>query len=183
MDFHALDFITGRIPHRPPFLWLDRVLELTGESIRAEKTIPADLDIFKGHYPDYPLMPGVLLCEAVFQAGALLVGELLKGEQEYLNDLVLQGDDLKGLRKVNHWLYFPGVNLRNAAGKRLKELNFSLDAIAYKKESKTPYELKISRHDSISPDSIDRLTTFLRVLCASQKGQYDGWSTEVKGIE
>ena len=103
--------------------------------------------------------------------------------QEYLNDLVLQGDDLKGLRKVNHWLYFPGVNLRNAAGKRLKELNFSLDAIAYKKESKTPYELKISRHDSISPDSIDRLTTFLRVLCASQKGQYDGWSTEVKGIE
>ncbi|MEA2115964.1 MAG: 3-hydroxyacyl-ACP dehydratase FabZ family protein [Thermodesulfobacteriota bacterium] len=76
------DFITGRIPHRPPFLWLDRVLELTGESIRAEKTIPADLDIFKGHYPDYPLMPGVLLCEAVFQAGALLVGELLKGEQD-----------------------------------------------------------------------------------------------------
>ncbi|MBW1750255.1 MAG: 3-hydroxyacyl-ACP dehydratase FabZ [Deltaproteobacteria bacterium] len=82
MDLHALDFITGRIPHRPPFLWLDRVLELTGESIRAEKTIPADLDIFKGHYPDYPLMPGVLLCEAVFQAGALLVGELLKSEQD-----------------------------------------------------------------------------------------------------
>ncbi len=76
------DFITGRIPHRPPFLWLDRVLELTGESIRAEKTIPADLDIFTGHYPDYPLMPGVLLCEAVFQAGALLVGELLKSEQD-----------------------------------------------------------------------------------------------------
>jgi len=82
MDFHALDFITGRIPHRPPCLWLDRVMELTGESIRAEKTIPADLDIFKGHYPDYPLMPGVLLCEAVFQAGALLVGELLKSEQD-----------------------------------------------------------------------------------------------------
>ena len=82
MDLHALDFITGRIPHRPPFLWLDRVLELTGESILAEKTIPADLDIFKGHYPDYPLMPGVLLCEAVFQAGALLVGELLKSEQD-----------------------------------------------------------------------------------------------------
>jgi len=103
--------------------------------------------------------------------------------QEYLNDLVLQGDDLKGLRKVSHWLYFPGVNLRNSAGERLEKLNFSLDAIAYKKESKTPYELKISRNDSISPDSIDRLTTFLRVLCASQKGQYDGWSTEVKALE
>jgi len=82
MDWTQPDFITGRIPHRPPFLWLDRVLELDDESIRAQKTIPADLDIFKGHYPDYPLMPGVLLCEAVFQAGALLIGELLKGEQE-----------------------------------------------------------------------------------------------------
>ncbi len=82
MNFADKDFITSRIPHRPPFLWLDRVLELTGESIRAEKTIPADLDIFKGHYPDYPLMPGVLLCEAVFQAGALLIGELLKDKQE-----------------------------------------------------------------------------------------------------
>ena len=82
MSSTDIDFITSRIPHRPPFLWLDRVLELTGESIRAEKTIPADLDIFKGHYPDYPLMPGVLLCEAVFQAGALLVCELLKGEQD-----------------------------------------------------------------------------------------------------
>jgi len=103
--------------------------------------------------------------------------------QEYLNDLVLQGDDLKGLRKVNHWLYFPGVKSRNAVGEGLEELNFSLESIAYKKESKIPYELKISRNDSINPDSIERLTTFLRVLCTSQKGQYDGWSTEVKALE
>ncbi len=75
------DFITSRIPHRPPFLWLDRVVELTEESIRAEKCIAADLDVFKGHYPDYPLMPGVLLCEAVFQAGALLIGEMVKDDQ------------------------------------------------------------------------------------------------------
>ena len=82
MESSDQDFIIDRIPHRPPFLWLDRILELADESIRAEKTIPADLDIFKGHYPEYPLMPGVLLCEAVFQAGALLIGELLKGKQE-----------------------------------------------------------------------------------------------------
>jgi len=81
MDYTAADFITSRIPHRPPFLWLDRVLELGTDSIRAEKTIPEDLDLFKGHYPDYPLMPGVLLCEAVFQAGALLIGEMA-GQQE-----------------------------------------------------------------------------------------------------
>jgi 3-hydroxyacyl-[acyl-carrier-protein] dehydratase len=73
--------ILERIPHRPPFLWLDRVLEISGESIKAEKHIPQDLDIFQGHYPDYPLMPGVLLCEAVFQAGALLLSELMRSEQ------------------------------------------------------------------------------------------------------
>jgi 3-hydroxyacyl-[acyl-carrier-protein] dehydratase len=76
----AGEFILNRIPHRPPFLWLDRVVEISGESIRAEKVVPMDLDIFQGHYPDYPLMPGVLLCEAVFQAGALLIGELMRGE-------------------------------------------------------------------------------------------------------
>ena len=69
-------FITERIPHRPPFLWLDRVLEITPDSLTAEKDIAPDLELFKGHYPDYPLMPGVLLCEAVFQAGALLIGEV-----------------------------------------------------------------------------------------------------------
>jgi 3-hydroxyacyl-[acyl-carrier-protein] dehydratase len=75
MDFRSESFITDRIPHRPPFLWLDRVLEFSGDFLVAEKTIPADLELFRGHYPDYPLMPGVLLCEAVFQAGALLLAE------------------------------------------------------------------------------------------------------------
>ena len=75
-------FIVERIPHRPPFLWLDRVLELDNKAVRAEKTLPSDLDVFQGHYPDYPIMPGVLLCEAVFQAGALLIAQMLRGERE-----------------------------------------------------------------------------------------------------
>ncbi len=82
MKVQGPEFITSRIPHRPPFLWLDRVCELTEDSIRAEKTIEPDLDLFSGHYPDYPLMPGVLLCEAVFQAGALLIGELSGQDEE-----------------------------------------------------------------------------------------------------
>lgn len=75
MDTEAENYIHDRIPHRPPFLWLDRVLDITPVSIRAEKTIAEDLDIFRGHYPGHPLMPGVLLCEAVFQAGAVLLAE------------------------------------------------------------------------------------------------------------
>ena len=80
MDTPVDPFVLERIPHRPPFLWLDRVLEIGETAIRAEKTVPSDLDIFRGHYPEYPLMPGVLLCEAVFQAGALLIGNLLGRE-------------------------------------------------------------------------------------------------------
>jgi 3-hydroxyacyl-[acyl-carrier-protein] dehydratase len=78
MDCRSETFITDRIPHRPPFLWLDRVVEITDNSILAEKKIPEDLDLFQGHYPDYPLMPGVLLCEAVFQAGGVLLAEMLR---------------------------------------------------------------------------------------------------------
>jgi 3-hydroxyacyl-[acyl-carrier-protein] dehydratase len=78
IDCHADKFITDRIPHRPPFLWLDRVLEASEESLVAEKEIPEDLELFQGHYPGYPLMPGVLLCEAVFQAGAVLLATLQK---------------------------------------------------------------------------------------------------------
>ena len=78
MDFTHSDFITSHIPHRDPFLWLDRVVALGDGEIVCEKEIDADLALFQGHYPDYPLMPGVILCEAVFQAGALLISVLLK---------------------------------------------------------------------------------------------------------
>lgn len=61
------------IPHRPPFLWVDEVLELTPERIRASKRVAPDEPFFRGHYPDFPLTPGVLVCEAVFQAGAILL--------------------------------------------------------------------------------------------------------------
>jgi 3-hydroxyacyl-[acyl-carrier-protein] dehydratase len=66
------------IPHRPPFLWVDKIISLAAESIETEKFISPDLDVFKGHYPDYPIMPGVLLCEAVFQSGALLMADNLR---------------------------------------------------------------------------------------------------------
>ncbi|MDN3641502.1 DUF695 domain-containing protein [Lutimonas halocynthiae] len=100
-------------------------------------------------------------------------------DQDYLHDLVLQGDDLKGLRKVNHWLYFKDVEKRNRLSKTLTKLEFSLDSIAYKKDKSLPYQLTVSRQDSIDPFSIYKLTTMMRSLSVSSKGQYDGWSTEV----
>ena len=66
------------IPHRPPFLWVDTVISYDAKTIITEKFISPDLDVFKGHYPGYPLMPGVLLCEAVFQTGALFMAKMLQ---------------------------------------------------------------------------------------------------------
>ena len=65
------------IPHRPPFLWVDSIISFDAKTIITEKFIAPDLDIFAGHYPAYPIMPGVLLCEAVFQSGALFMAKML----------------------------------------------------------------------------------------------------------
>ena len=65
--------IESLIPHREPFLWLDEVIELTDTLVRARRRGPEDLPGFSGHYPEFPVLPGVLLCEAAFQAGAVLI--------------------------------------------------------------------------------------------------------------
>ncbi len=72
---NSLDEILSLIPHRAPFLWVDKIISFDGNTIVTEKTIPTDLDIFAGHYPGNPIMPGVLLCEAIFQTGALFMGK------------------------------------------------------------------------------------------------------------
>jgi 3-hydroxyacyl-[acyl-carrier-protein] dehydratase len=63
--------IRSAIPHRDPFLWIDEVLDVTETRIVARKFLSPELDVFRGHYPDFPVLPGVLQCEACFQAGAI----------------------------------------------------------------------------------------------------------------
>ncbi|QDT34045.1 3-hydroxyacyl-ACP dehydratase FabZ family protein [Thalassoglobus polymorphus] len=70
--------IKEQIPHRDPFLWLDEVVEMNETSIHAKKLITDDLDVFRGHYPNFPILPGVLQCEAAFQAGAVLIAQILE---------------------------------------------------------------------------------------------------------
>jgi 3-hydroxyacyl-[acyl-carrier-protein] dehydratase len=67
------------IPHRPPFLWLDEVVEHDARRLVAKRHLPADLDVFRGHYPHFGVLPGVLQCEAAFQAGAVLIAMQLAG--------------------------------------------------------------------------------------------------------
>lgn len=74
--------IKTMLPHREPFLYVDRIVSVAGHHLVAERFIRPDEDFFRGHYPGQPIMPGVLLCECVFQAGALLVSTLLSDEQK-----------------------------------------------------------------------------------------------------
>lgn len=63
------------IPHRPPFLWLDEVVTADETFLHARKYLDPELPVFAGHYPDFPVLPGVLQCEACFQAAAVLIAK------------------------------------------------------------------------------------------------------------
>ena len=67
------DEICRLIPHRDPFLWIDEVVAESANRLTARKFVAPDLDVFRGHYPGQPVLPGVLLCEAAMQAGAVLI--------------------------------------------------------------------------------------------------------------
>lgn len=69
------DDIQQFIPHRDPFLWLDEIVEQTETRIHARKTLSPDLPVFSGHYPSFPVFPGVLQLEAAMQAGAVLIAK------------------------------------------------------------------------------------------------------------
>lgn len=67
--------IAAILPHRYPFLLVDRVVELTpNERILALKNVTLDEPFFQGHFPGHPVMPGVLIIEALAQASGLLIG-------------------------------------------------------------------------------------------------------------
>jgi 3-hydroxyacyl-[acyl-carrier-protein] dehydratase len=71
--------VLSLIPHRPPFLFVDEITAHAGESLSARRTWRAEESFYAGHYPGAPITPGVLLCEAVFQTGALLMAKLMSG--------------------------------------------------------------------------------------------------------
>ncbi|MDB6169213.1 MAG: Beta-hydroxyacyl-(acyl-carrier-protein) dehydratase FabA/FabZ [Verrucomicrobia bacterium] len=71
--------VTELIPHRPPFLFVDEIVSETADGLVARRTFRAEEDFYRGHYPGAPITPGVILCEAVFQAGGLYMARTMGG--------------------------------------------------------------------------------------------------------
>lgn len=65
--------ILAAIPHRPPFLLIDEVVEIGADRAVTIKRVDPESGFFDGHFPGHPVMPGVLVCECAFQTGALLI--------------------------------------------------------------------------------------------------------------
>ncbi len=144
LDIHEILKI---LPHRYPFLLIDRVLELKRkESIIAIKNVTINEPFFNGHFPGLPIMPGVLIVEAIAQAG----GALLLTEVEDRNDKVMvftgierakfrrpvsPGDQLRIEVEVKGWRAIPRMiaakmhGVAFVAGKRVAEATVSCQLI------------------------------------------------------
>ncbi|MFA6238711.1 MAG: 3-hydroxyacyl-ACP dehydratase FabZ [Bacteriovorax sp.] len=74
--------IIDLIPQRPPFLFVDKIVGMDEKKIATTLTLSGNEDFFKGHFPGNPIMPGVLLQEALFQSGAALMSSQVTGNNQ-----------------------------------------------------------------------------------------------------
>ncbi|MFC2140164.1 3-hydroxyacyl-ACP dehydratase FabZ [Candidatus Auribacterota bacterium] len=95
-----MEQVTDLLPHREPFLFVDKIISQEENKIITERKIKADEFFFKGHYPGNPIMPGVLLCEAMYQSGALLMAKLVSKDGIKGTPVVTRSNNIKYKRMV-----------------------------------------------------------------------------------
>jgi len=101
MAHPTLEKILAAIPHRPPMLLLDEIVSQDAESIVCRKRFSGEEFFFQGHYPDQPIVPGVILCECGAQAGAVMLSGIMTGE-EGMVPVITRMNDVKFKKMVQH---------------------------------------------------------------------------------
>ena len=100
MGVYDIQKIMQFLPHRYPFLLIDRVEEVVpGEKVIALKNVTINEPFFQGHFPGIPVMPGVIVLEAMGQAGGVLVYESLQGKKKEKTLVFFTGIDKARFRK------------------------------------------------------------------------------------
>ncbi|MBF0695703.1 MAG: bifunctional UDP-3-O-[3-hydroxymyristoyl] N-acetylglucosamine deacetylase/3-hydroxyacyl-ACP dehydratase [Flavobacterium sp.] len=96
MDIHK---IMSMLPHRPPFLLVDKIFELSDKHVVGLKNVTMNESFFVGHFPDAPVMPGVLIIEAMAQTGGILILSTVPDPENYLT-YFMKIDNVKFKHKV-----------------------------------------------------------------------------------
>lgn len=133
--------IEARIPHRAPFLFVDRVLERAPERLVTEWDVRADLPAFAGHYPGRPILPGVLISEFAFQSAAILFADeghaagvpvLTKIEHARFRKIVQPGETLRAaVEAVERLGDARWVEARvTSAGARVLDIRFTVALVS-----------------------------------------------------
>ena len=131
--------ITEMIPQRPPFLFVDKVIERTENTIKTTLNVTGNEDFFKGHFPGNPIMPGVLLQEALFQTGAALMstregaglGVVTRVQNAKFKNMVRPGDvlemEVELTESISNAHYMKGTT--KVAGKTVLVIEFTVASV------------------------------------------------------
>lgn len=128
------------IPQRPPFLFVDKIIERAENKIVTSLKLTGEEDFFKGHFPGNPIMPGVLLQEALFQTGAALMalrsdagglGVVTRVQNAKFKNMVRPGDELmmevELTESISNAHYMKGTT--KVAGKTVLVIEFAVASV------------------------------------------------------